>query len=185
MAFCVWAPNARRVSVVGEFNAWDGRRHPMRRRHGVGIWELFVPGLEHGVVYKYELIGPRGERLPLKADPVSFAQEVPPEPASVHGLPGHEWGDAEWMQSRGARNDAAAPLSIYEVHLGSWRRGEGNTRLDYDTLADQLVDYVQQMGFTHVEFLPITEHPYAGSWPRCCARTTASGHRRAAAGARS
>jgi 1,4-alpha-glucan branching enzyme len=165
VAFCVWAPNARRVSVVGDFNAWDGRRHPMRRRIGVGVWELFVPGLQPGVVYKYELIGQRGERLPLKADPVSFEQEMPPETASiVHGLPRHEWGDAEWMQSRAARHEAAAPLSIYEVHLGSWRRGEGNSRLDYDTLADQLVGYLQQMGFTHVEFLPVTEHPFAGSW---------------------
>ena len=165
VAFCVWAPNARRVSVVGDFNAWDGRRHPMRLRVGVGVWELFIPGLESGVIYKYELIGSGGERLPLKADPVSFAQQPPPETASiVHGLPHHDWTDTGWMQSRAARNDAAAPVSIYEVHLGSWRRGDGNGLLDYDALADQLSDYVTRMGFTHVEFLPVTEHPFTGSW---------------------
>ena len=165
VAFCVWAPNARRVSVVGDFNAWDGRRHPMRRRHGVGVWELFIPGLGPGEIYKYELIGHHGERLPLKADPLSFEQQLPPETASVvHGLPHHDWGDRNWMESRAARQDTHAPISIYEVHLGSWRRGDGDALLDYDAIADRLLPYVQEMGFTHVEFLPVSEHPFTGSW---------------------
>ncbi|WP_209427783.1 1,4-alpha-glucan branching protein GlgB [Pararhodobacter sp. SW119] len=165
VAFAVWAPNARRVSVVGPFNAWDGRRHPMRRRHGVGLWELFLPGLSAGEIYKYEVIGPHGDRLPLKADPVGFAHEAPPETASViSGLPDHAWTDADWMEARPARQDRHAPISIYEVHPGSWRRGDGNTYLDYDAMAEQLCDYVTEMGFTHVEFLPITEHPFSGSW---------------------
>ena len=165
VAFCVWAPNARRVSVVGEFNAWDGRRHPMRLRQGAGLWELFIPGLERGAIYKYEVIGPQGERLPLKADPVSFAQEAPPATASiVSGAPVHRWRDAPWMTRRAAAQATDAPISIYEVHLGSWRRGEGDAVLDYETLADELVAYVAEMGFTHVELLPITEHPFTGSW---------------------
>ncbi|AZB64194.1 1,4-alpha-glucan branching protein GlgB [Cereibacter sphaeroides] len=160
VSFAVWAPNARRVSVVGAFNAWDGRRHPMRKRIGVGVWELFVPGLHTGDLYKYELLGPSGERLPLKSDPLSFAQEAPPATASVvHGLPEAEWHDAGWMQERESRQRRDAPISIYEVHAGSWRQG-----LDYDALAEELSAYVREMGFTHVEFLPISEHPFTGSW---------------------
>ncbi|MEH6772463.1 MAG: 1,4-alpha-glucan branching protein GlgB, partial [Cereibacter changlensis] len=160
VAFAVWAPNARRVSVVGAFNAWDGRRHPMRKRVGVGVWELFIPGLHRGEIYKYELIGPQGERLPLKSDPLSFAQEQPPATASiVDGLPEHDWQDADWLAHRGPKQQRDAPISIYEVHAGSWRMG-----LDYDALADQLVEYVTEMGFTHVEFMPISEHPFTGSW---------------------
>ncbi|TKA97100.1 1,4-alpha-glucan branching protein GlgB [Cereibacter changlensis] len=160
VAFAVWAPNARRVSVVGAFNAWDGRRHPMRKRVGVGVWELFIPGLHCGEIYKYELIGPQGERLPLKSDPLSFAQEQPPATASiVDGLPEHDWQDADWLAHRGPKQQRDAPISIYEVHAGSWRMG-----LDYDALADQLVEYVTEMGFTHVEFMPISEHPFTGSW---------------------
>ncbi|WP_444666609.1 1,4-alpha-glucan branching protein GlgB [Cereibacter changlensis] len=160
VAFAVWAPNARRVSVVGAFNAWDGRRHPMRKRVGVGVWELFIPGLHRGEIYKYELIGPQGERLPLKSDPLSFAQEQPPATASiVDGLPEHDWQDADWLAHRGPKQQRDAPISIYEVHAGSWRMG-----LDYDALADQLVEYVMEMGFTHVEFMPISEHPFTGSW---------------------
>ncbi|PZX51765.1 1,4-alpha-glucan branching enzyme [Cereibacter changlensis] len=160
VAFAVWAPNARRVSVVGPFNAWDGRRHPMRKRVGVGVWELFIPGLRRGEIYKYELIGPQGERLPLKSDPLSFAQEQPPATASiVDGLPEHDWQDADWLAHRGPKQQRDAPISIYEVHAGSWRMG-----LDYDALADQLVEYVTEMGFTHVEFMPISEHPFTGSW---------------------
>jgi 1,4-alpha-glucan branching enzyme len=165
VAFAVWAPNARRVSVVGPFNAWDGRRNPMRLRHGVGVWELFLPGLQPGELYKYEVISAQGDRLPLKADPVGFGHEAPPATASVvEGLPNHQWHDDAWMAQRPQRQDRRAPISIYEVHLGSWRRGEGNSYLDYETLAEQLVDYVGEMGFTHVEFLPVTEHPFSGSW---------------------
>ena len=165
VAFAVWAPNARRVSVVGPFNAWDGRRHPMRLRHGVGVWELFMPGLQSGEIYKFEVISAHGDRLPLKADPVGFAHEAPPATASVvSGLPDHAWSDDDWMAQRPRRQDRQAPISIYEVHPGSWRRGEDNSYLDYDTLAEQLAEHVGEMGFTHVEFLPVTEHPFSGSW---------------------
>ena len=165
VAFAVWAPNARRVSVVGDFNAWDGRRHPMRKRIGVGVWELFIPGLERGTTYKYEMLGAHGERLPLKADPVSFYQELAPATASiVHGLPEAEWHDAEWRAQRSDRQALSAPISIYELHLGSWRTGGGGEVLDYDAIADQLVDYVTELGFTHVELMPVSEHPFAGSW---------------------
>ncbi|SCY90948.1 1,4-alpha-glucan branching protein GlgB [Paracoccus tibetensis] len=165
VAFAVWAPNARRVSVVGHFNAWDGRRHPMRKRIGPGVWELFIPGLRPGEIYKYEIVSAHGARLPLKADPFGFAHEHPPETASViHGLPQHDWQDEDWMEVRTAKQDRQAPISIYEVHLGSWRRGEGDAVLDYDDLAGELVDYVTRMGFTHVEFLPVSEHPFTGSW---------------------
>lgn len=165
VAFAVWAPNARRVSVVGHFNAWDGRRHPMRKRIGPGVWELFIPGLQPGEIYKYEIVSAHGTRLPLKADPFGFAHEHPPETASViHGLPQHDWQDKDWMEVRAAKQDRQAPISIYEVHLGSWRRGEGDAVLDYDDLAGELVDYVTRMGFTHVEFLPVSEHPFTGSW---------------------
>nr|WP_187969417.1 1,4-alpha-glucan branching protein GlgB [Aquibium microcysteis] len=163
--FCVWAPNARRVSVVGPFNNWDGRRHPMRKRVGIGVWELFIPGLEIGTTYKYEVLGVHGDVLPLKADPVGFAAEQPPATASiVCGLPRHEWGDGGWMSQREVRHATNQPVSIYEVHLGSWRRGAANEVLDYDALADLLIPYVQEMGFTHVEFLPVSEHPFTGSW---------------------
>jgi 1,4-alpha-glucan branching enzyme len=165
VSFAVWAPNARRVSVVGDFNAWDGRWHPMRKRIGVGVWEIFIPGLERGTTYKYEIIGLHGERLPLKADPVSFYQEIAPATASiVHGLPQHDWQDADWLETQGERQSLAAPISIYEVHLGSWRRGGDGEELDYDTIADHLIPYLVELGFTHVELLPVTEHPFAGSW---------------------
>lgn len=165
VAFAVWAPNARRVSVVGDFNAWDGRRHPMRRRLGPGIWELFIPGLSVGELYKYEIISAHGERMPLKADPVGFLHEQSPGTASVISkLPDYSWQDARWMAGRAERQDRKAPISIYEVHLGSWRRGGENEVLDYDAIADLLVPYVTDMGFTHVEFLPVSEHPFTGSW---------------------
>ncbi len=165
VSFIVWAPNAARVSVVGDFNQWDGRCHPMRKRHEGGLWELFVPGLERGTLYKYEIIGAGGNLLPLKADPVSFEQEVPPATSSIaHGLVKHRWGDDDWLAGRGATVDPCAPISIYEVHLGSWRRGAGGEWLDYDALADGLIAHVQDLGFTHIELLPITEHPFSGSW---------------------
>ncbi|GLQ55563.1 1,4-alpha-glucan branching protein GlgB [Devosia nitrariae] len=165
VVFAVWAPNARRVSVVGDFNAWDGRRHPMRKRIGVGVWELFVPQLERGATYKYEILGLHGERLPLKADPVSFYQELAPATASiVHGLPQPQWNDGEWMAGREARQGLSAPVSIYELHLGSWRTNEDGTPLHYAAIADQLVDYLTALNFTHVELMPVTEHPFTGSW---------------------
>ncbi|MBM3605347.1 MAG: 1,4-alpha-glucan branching protein GlgB [Alphaproteobacteria bacterium] len=164
-AFAVWAPNARRVSVVGHFNAWDGRRHPMRKRIGPGVWELFIPGLAQGEIYKYEIVSAHGERMPLKSDPVGFAHEQPPETASIiHGLVKHDWHDSGWMAGRSERQDRKAPISIYEVHLGSWRRGGEGEILDYDAIGDLLVPYVVEMGFTHVEFLPVSEHPFTGSW---------------------
>jgi 1,4-alpha-glucan branching enzyme len=165
VAFAVWAPNARRVSVVGDFNQWDGRRHPMRRRIEAGIWEIFVPGVALGSIYKFELLGPDGALLPLKADPVGFEQEHPPATGSrVVGLPQHAWQDGEWMAVRERRQRTDAPVSIYEVHLGSWRRKDGDRMLTYGDLADQLVPYVKEMGFTHIECLPVSEHPFAGSW---------------------
>jgi len=165
VAFAVWAPNARRVSVVGEFNAWDGRRHPMRKRIGVGVWELFIPGLQLGEVYKYEILGAHGERLPLKADPISFYQEVAPATASVvHGLPDYEWRDSDWLEQRQSRQALDAPMSIYEIHLGSWRTAGDGATLDYDAIADYLIPYLEELSFTHVELMPVSEHPFAGSW---------------------
>ncbi|HSR55169.1 MAG TPA: 1,4-alpha-glucan branching protein GlgB, partial [Alphaproteobacteria bacterium] len=165
VAFVVWAPNAKRVSVVGDFNQWDGRCHPMRKRHEGGLWEIFIPGISKGEVYKYEVIGPSGARLPLKADPVAFEQEPPPSTASrVHGLPHREWNDDDWMRSRGEALDLSAPISIYEVHAGSWRRGKDNAFLDYNELAEALIPYVKDLGFTHIELMPIAEHPFSGSW---------------------
>ncbi|KXF78486.1 glycogen-branching enzyme [Paramesorhizobium deserti] len=163
--FAVWAPNASRVSVVGNFNGWDGRRHPMRLHSGVGIWEIFLPEVRSGQFYKYEIIGRHGEVLPTKADPVGFRSEVPPATASVvHGLPRIDWDDGNWMESRAAANDRTAPISVYEVHLGSWRRHDDGSYLTYDELADQLIPYVKDLGFTHIECMPVSEHPFSGSW---------------------
>jgi 1,4-alpha-glucan branching enzyme len=165
VCFVVWAPNASRVSVVGDFNHWDGRVHPMRRRYEGGLWELFVPRLGRGALYKYEIIGGRGERLPLKADPVAFQQELPPATSSrVHGLVEYQWNDSDWIERRSEAVSLRAPVSIYEVHAGSWRRRADGSWLDYDELADLLIPYVSDMGFTHIELLPITEHPFSGSW---------------------
>jgi 1,4-alpha-glucan branching enzyme len=167
VAFAVWAPNARRVSVIGEFNTWDGRRMPMRRRHAGGFWEIFVPGLRPGSLYKYELVGPDGGLLPLKADPHAEQSEHPPGTASVVAAPSrHVWQDGGWMAERGKHNDREAPVSVYEVHLGSWRRNwdEGGRYLTYRELAEQLVPYVADLGFTHIEVMPITEFPFDGSW---------------------
>ena len=165
VAFAVWAPNARRVSVVGDFNHWDGRRHPMRKRVEAGIWEIFIPGASRGSHYKFELIGAHGGLLPLKADPVSFEQEQAPATGSrVAGIAPRDWADQEWMSERQRKQDLSAPMSIYEVHLGSWRRKDGNQYLSYDDLADELIAYVRDMGFTHIECLPVSEHPFSGSW---------------------
>lgn len=165
--FAVWAPNARRVSVVGDFNNWDGRRHPMRLWQNGGVWELFIPGLKAGAHYKYEIRGADGSVLPLKADPVAFAAQKPPETASVlQGTNDPAWNDAQWMETRGAKDPRHVPISIYEVHLGSWARvaEEGNRYLTYRELSESLIPYVKEMGFTHIEMLPITEFPFDGSW---------------------
>ncbi|WP_246160700.1 1,4-alpha-glucan branching protein GlgB [Aureimonas fodinaquatilis] len=164
-SFAVWAPSARRVSVVGNFNSWDGRRHVMRRRHETGVFEIFIPGIGRGETYKYEIIGPQGEMLPLKADPMGFLQETAPSTASVvSGLVEHDWQDQAFRAKDRDWQARDKPVSIYEVHPGSWRRGDGNAILDYDGLAAELVPYVQEMGFTHVEFMPVSEHPFYGSW---------------------
>jgi 1,4-alpha-glucan branching enzyme len=166
VAFAVWAPNARRVSVVGAFSAWDGRRLPMRGRHSGGLWEIFVPGIGAGEVYKYEIIGADGS-LGLKANPHAAEAELPPRTASVVAAPSrYGWRDGDWMARRGGANDRAAPISIYEVHLGSWRRNlaDGGRYLTYRELAEQLVPYVADLGFTHIEVMPITEYPFDGSW---------------------
>ena len=166
-AFAVWAPNARRVSVVGDFNAWDGRRLPMRLRHACGVWELFVPQVEEGALYKYEIRDARGNLLPLKADPLGFYAERSPATASrVFDLGKVHVEDRDWDDRRARANAYDSPIAIYEVHLGSWRRvpESGARPLDYDELARDLVGYAKDMGFTHLEFLPVTEHPFDGSW---------------------
>jgi 1,4-alpha-glucan branching enzyme len=164
-AFAVWAPNARSVSVVGDFNSWDGRLHPMRSLGSSGIWELFVPGIEEGAKYKYE-IRTQENRLRIKADPLAFAAEVPPANASVVHRSKHEWSDSKWLERRAKSDALREPMSIYEVHLGSWRRNplEDNRSLNYLELADELSAYVADLGFTHVELMPVMEHPFAGSW---------------------
>ncbi|WP_375257098.1 1,4-alpha-glucan branching enzyme, partial [Citreimonas sp.] len=163
--FAVWAPNAKRVSVVGDFNLWDGRRHVMRRRGATGIWEIFIPELGETAAYKYELIGADGKVLPLKADPVGFGSQHPPANASVvRDITGYGWSDDDWIKTREGRNGRTAPISIYEVHLGSWKRKADNRRISYIEAASELVDYVHDMGFTHIELLPISEYPFDGSW---------------------
>jgi len=185
--FAVWAPNALRVSIVGDFNRWDGRVHPMRNRGASGVWELFIPGLDAGLIYKFE-IRSRFSNLPiLKADPYAFYSEVRPKSGSVvANIDGYRWGDAAWMESRSKRDWLAAPIATYEVHLGSWRRGKRDQRgsdtaasdaaaaepgqntpgrwLTYRELAAELVPYVKRLGFTHVELLPVMGHPLDSSW---------------------
>jgi 1,4-alpha-glucan branching enzyme len=157
-SFAVWAPNARGVRVAGDFNFWDGRAHPMRSLGGTGVWELFVPGVGAGTRYKFHILGADGVWRE-KADPMAFATEQPPATASVVFESSYEWSDDAWMTTRGDTDAVAAPMSVYEVHLGSWREGRS-----YRELASELVDYVTSMGFTHVEFLPVAEHPFGGSW---------------------
>ena len=162
--FSVWAPNARRVSVVGDFNHWDGRVHQMRVLGSSGVWEIFIPQVEEGAKYKFEIKTKEGSLL-LKSDPYAFFSELRPATASiVYHLSPFPWQDEEWMESRKSRDLLASPWSIYEVHLGSWKRGEGNSFLNYRDLAHQLVAYVKEMGFTHIELLPIAEHPFDASW---------------------
>jgi 1,4-alpha-glucan branching enzyme len=166
-AFAVWAPSARAVSVVGDFNSWDGRLHAMRSLGSTGIWELFLPGVGAGARYKYEILGPDGQLL-LKADPYALETEVPPKTASVVFEPRHSWSadDVAWLRERQEQQQLQRPVSIYEVHLGSWRLNplEGNRSLSYLELADELCAYVKDMGFTHVELMPVMAHPFAGSW---------------------
>ena len=163
VAFAVWAPNAQRVSVVGDWNSWDGRFHPMQRRAG-GVWELFLPDLTEGAAYKYEVRLPSGE-LFEKADPYGFYAELRPRTASVvWDIDKYRWQDLAWLDERAERQALDAPISIYECHLGSWRRTLDNQYLTYRDLADQLVPYLTQLGYTHVELLPVSEHPFDGSW---------------------
>jgi 1,4-alpha-glucan branching enzyme len=179
-SFAVWAPAAKAVSVVGDFNSWDGRLHPMRSLGQTGIWEIFLPGVEEGAAYKYEILTQGGE-IRMKADPFAFATQHPPRTDSVVHRPRHRWGDADWIERRRSSSPYEEPVSIYEVHLGSWRRSarggglgphrsdsldplEGNRSLSYAELADELAAYVNDMGFTHVELLPVMEHPFSGSW---------------------
>jgi len=163
--FAVWAPNAQRVSVVGPFNNWDGRRHPMRFHATNGVWELFLPGLGEGTLYKYEIKTHYQGYMVTKADPVGFAGELRPKNASVvWDIDKYQWQDAEWLAGRSERQSLRAPISIYELHLGSWRRKNGWEWLTYRDLIDVLIPYVRDMGFTHIELLPIAEHPFDGSW---------------------
>lgn len=163
--FAVWAPNARRVSVVGQFNDWDGRRHVMRKRIDTGIWEIFLPDIGAGQPYKYEIIGAKDEKLPLKADPFAFRSELRPATASVTDLPmRHHWGDERHRGFWRTADARRQPVSIYEVHAGSWQRCDDGSFLSWDELAERLIPYVTDMGFTHIEFMPITEHPYDPSW---------------------
>jgi len=163
--FVVWVPNARRVSVVGDFNHWDGRRYPMRLRYGAGLWEIFVPRVTAGAIYKYEIMSSWGEVLPLKADPVAQATERPPATGSVVVDPAAlVWTDAAWMAGRAARQTPDAPISVYEVHAMSWLPHSERQNFSWEDLADRLVPYVQGMGFSHIELMPIMEHPFGGSW---------------------
>jgi 1,4-alpha-glucan branching enzyme len=164
-SFAVWAPSAKAVSVVGDFNSWDGRLHPMRSLGASGIWEIFLPGVDEGAAYKYEILTQSGE-IRMKADPFALRTQVPPRTDSVVFRSKHAWGDSDWMERRAASAPHDEPISIYEVHLGSWRLNplEGNRSLSYEELGDELAAYVTDMGFTHVELLPVMEHPFSGSW---------------------
>src|SRR2546421_20071 len=160
----VWAPTAQRVSVVGDFNGWDGRVNPMRRLLGAGVWELFLPGIKQGAHYKFE-IRTQTDAVLLKSDPFAFFNQHGKSTASlVYDLEQYVWDDAEWMEARQQKNWPRSPISIYEVHIGSWRRKEGNRQLTYLELADALLPFVLDMGYTHIELLPVAEHPFEGSW---------------------
>ncbi|WP_426360086.1 1,4-alpha-glucan branching protein GlgB [Pseudocolwellia sp. HL-MZ19] len=166
--FVIWAPDARRISVVGDFNFWDGRCHMMRKHPGGGVWDIFIPNVAGDVNYKYEIRGKDGDTLPLKADPYAYKMQLAPQNASVTvNDSDYEWQDKKWMEQRAAdSNQYHGPVSIYEVHLGSWRRkgGEYNDYLNYRELAEQLVPYIAYMGFTHVQMMPVSEFPFDGSW---------------------
>ncbi|MCW8846698.1 MAG: 1,4-alpha-glucan branching protein GlgB [Gammaproteobacteria bacterium] len=162
--FAVWAPNASRVSVVGNFNAWDGRRHVMRLHPAQGVWEIFLPGLGQGELYKFEILDSKGRLLPLKADPFGHYFESPPGNASIAYESRYRWCDKSWMAQRSSVPALDQPISIYEVHLGSWRHAADEGGVSYRKLARELVDYVRDMGFTHVELMPVSEHPFGASW---------------------
>jgi 1,4-alpha-glucan branching enzyme len=163
--FAVWAPQARRVSVVGDFNAWDGRRHPMRKRVDSGLWEIFLPDVAEGARYKFEILGRDGVICPLKADPFGFAAELRPASASIVARTDRfAWTDDAWMAGRAARDARCEPMAIYEVHAGSWKRHPDGRFYTWDELAESLIPYVVDMGFTHVEFMPVSEHPLDASW---------------------
>jgi 1,4-alpha-glucan branching enzyme len=162
-SFAVWAPNARGVRVTGDFDGWTGESSPMRSLGGSGVWEVFLPDIGPGTRYKFRILG-RDGGWREKADPMAFATELPPATASVVTVSGHEWRDAEWLRRRDELNPAKEPMSVYEVHLGSWQAGENGERLGYRELAHRLVDYLATTGFTHVELLPVAEHPFGGSW---------------------
>jgi len=164
--FAVWAPSATRVSLVGDFNQWNGLRHQMRSRGSSGVWELFVPHLKPGLLYKFEIRTGDGTLL-IKSDPFAFHFEKRPKTAAVvHDIEGFPWTDQDWMTERAAQNSLSLPATIYEVHLGSWRRRveEDNRWLTYEEAADELVPYVKDMGFNYVQFLPLSEHPFDASW---------------------
>jgi len=161
VGFAVWAPNATRVAVVGDFNAWDSRRHPMRLRYPAGLWELFVPRVSPGARYKFDIVGAGGVPQPQKADPLAKQSEPPPATASIVASPEpFDWHDSEWMAKRAARQARDAPIAIYEVHAGSWMRASQT----WDDMADRLIPYAVDMGFTHLELLPVAEYPFGGSW---------------------
>ena len=163
--FAVWAPNAQRVSLVGDFNDWDHRRHPMRLRSDIGVWEIFLPDIGAGRAYKYRIVGPNGEVLPLKADPFAFAAELRPATASLTAVPAKpDWGDAAHRAHWAKADPRREPIAIYEVHPGSWDRDGNGWFLSWDALAERLIPYVVELGFTHIEFLPVSEHPYDPSW---------------------
>lgn len=163
--FAVWAPNASAVSVVGDFNGWDGASHPLRRHDDSGVWSLFVPEIGTGALYKYRIVGVDGTVLPLKADPFGFAAELRPATASIVAVPGQaRWTDDAYRQRWATLDPRREPISIYEVHAGSWQRGADGGFLSWDELAERLIPYVVDLGFTHIEFLPLGEHPYDPSW---------------------
>ena len=162
--FAVWAPNAGAVSLMGDFNGWNRGSHRLHARAGSGIWEGFLRSVGPGAVYKFHVV-PRSDAPGMdKADPFAFFCETPPRTGSIVWDLSYEWGDDSWMRERGRRNSLRAPMSTYEVHLGSWMRGEGDRMPGYRELAERLVEYLEKLNFTHVEFLPVMEHPFYGSW---------------------
>ena len=163
-SFSVWAPNAKAVSLIGTFNGWDPRSHPLRARESSGIWEGFIPGVTKGSIYKFHIVSNHHGHVVDKADPFGILHEKPPRTASVVWDLEYQWTDQDWMKNRQAKNSLQAPISIYEVHLGSWMREEHNRPLTYREIAPRLADYVRHMHFTHVQFLPVMEHPFYGSW---------------------
>jgi len=164
--FAVWAPDAERVSVTGSFNGWNNESHQLQSSGSSGIWESFIPHVRHGDIYKYHVVSRYQGYEVDKADPFAFHAETPPRTGSIVWSLDYEWRDPQWMIERRQRNSLNAPMSIYEVHLGSWRRvpQDNNRSLSYREIAPQLAEYAEQMGFTHIEFLPLTEHPFYGSW---------------------